>query len=100
MANRLAAALPGEPPGPALHAVADLVGHGFEEDSSVILIVNAAGTGLRGMRLLDVGAAAIVELQRGLSHTAALAAVRQQLPDVPPPPRPPAVNVSHAKRLS
>ena len=99
LATRLAAALPDEPPGPALHAVADMVGHGFHEDSSVSLIVSAAGTGLRGMRLLDAAAAAILELQRGLSHAAAIDAVRHQLPDVPLPPRPTPVSVSHAKRV-
>ncbi len=100
LAARLTVALPGEPPGPALHAVADMVGHGFPADSAVNLIVTAAGTGLRGMRLLDAAAAAILELQRGLSHAAALTAVRHQLPDVPLPPRPTPVSVSHAKRLS
>jgi len=99
LANHLAAALPGEPPGPALHAVADLVGHGFSADSSVDLIVAAVQSGLRGMRLLDAAASAILELQRGQTHAAALATVRRQLPDVPPPPRPTPVNVSHARRL-
>lgn len=99
-AARLTSALPGEPPGPALHAVADMVGHGFPADSAVSLIVTAAGSGVRGMRLLDAAAAAILELQRGLSHAAAIEAVRHRLPDVPPPPRPTPVSVSHAKRLS
>lgn len=96
---RLSAALPGEPTGPALHAVADLVGHGFAEDSSLDLVVAAAQLGLRGLRFLDVAAAAVQELQRGSSHAAALAHVRSQLPHVPAPPRPAPAAVSRARRV-
>ena len=96
---RLSAALPGEPTGPALHAVADLVGHGFAEDSSVDLVVAGAQLGLRGLRFLDVAAAAVQELQRGSSHAAALARVRSQLPHVPAPPGPAPATVSRARRV-
>jgi hypothetical protein len=99
MVGRLTAALPGEPTGPALHAVADLVGHRFAEDSSVDLIVAAAQAGLRGLRFLDVAAAAVQDLQRGRTHAAALADVRGRLPDVPPPPRPAPAAVSRARRV-
>jgi hypothetical protein len=99
LVGRLSAALPGEPTGPALHAVADLVGHGFAEDSSVDLMVEGARLGLRGLRFLDVAAAAVQELQRGRSHAAALAAVRALLPHVPAPPRPAPAAVSHARRV-
>jgi hypothetical protein len=99
LVGRLSAALPGEPTGPALHAVADLVGHGFEEDSSVDLMVEAARQGLRGLRFLDVAAAAVQELQRGRSHAVALASVRGQLPHVPAPPRPAPAAVSRARRV-
>lgn len=96
---RLSAALPGEPTGPALHAVADLVGHGFAEDSSVDLVVAGAQLGLRGLRFLDIAAAAVRELQRGSSPGAALARVRSQLPHVPAPPRPAPATVSRARRV-
>lgn len=96
---RLSGALPGEPTGPALHAVADLVGHGFAEDSSVDLLLAGAQLGLRGMRFLDVAAAAVRELQRGRTHAAALAHVRAMLPHVPPPPRPAPAAVSRARRV-
>lgn len=96
---RLSLALPGEPTGPALHAVADLVGHGFAEDSSVDLVVAGAQLGLRGLRFLDIAAAAVQDLQRGRSHAAALAHVRSLLPHVPAPPRPAAAAVSRARRV-
>ena len=99
LAARLTAALPGEPMGPALHAVADLAGHGFAEDSAVELIVEAAREGLRGLRLLDVAAAAVQELQRGHSHALALTRVRGLLPNLPPPPRPGPAAVSGARRV-
>lgn len=99
LVGRLTAALPGEPTGPALHAVADLVGHGFAEDSSVDLIVAAAQAGLRGLRFLDVAAVAVQDLQRGRSHAAALARVQKLLPNVPPPPRPAPAAVSRARRV-
>ena len=96
---RLTEVLPGEPTGPALHAVADLVGHGFAEDSSVDLMMAAVQTGLRGLRFLDVAAAAVQDLQRGRSHAAALAHVRALLPHVPAPPRPAPAAVSRARRV-
>jgi hypothetical protein len=97
-AERLTSALPGEPMGPALHAVADLVGHGFAERASVDLMVAAARQGLRGLRLLDVAAAAVQLRQRGRSTEAALAVVRDDLPDIPFPPRPAPATVSKARR--
>jgi hypothetical protein len=100
LVGRLTAVLPGEPTGPALHAVADLVGHGFPEDSSVDLMVEAARLGLRGLRFLDVAAAVVQQLQRGHSRSAALAEVRALLPHVPPPPRPAPTAVSHARRVA
>ncbi|HEY6222599.1 MAG TPA: hypothetical protein VIW26_02345 [Gemmatimonadales bacterium] len=99
LVGQLTAVLPGEPTGPALHAVADLVGHRFAEDSSVDLIVAAAQAGLRGLRFLDVAAAAVQELQRGRSHAAALAHVKRLLPNVPQPPRPAPSTLSRAHRL-
>lgn len=99
LVGQLTAALPGEPTGPALHAVADLVGHRFDEDSSVALIVAAAQAGLRGLRFLDVAATAVQELQRGRSHAAALVHVKSLLPNVPPPPRPAPATVSRARRV-
>ena len=98
LVQRLVAVLPGEPTGPALHAVADMVGHGFAQDSAVDLVVAAVRQGLRGLRLLDVATAAVHELQRGRSHAAALAAVRLRLPDVPTPPTPPPAAVTRARR--
>lgn len=97
-AERLAAALPGEPPGPALHAVADLVGHGVDDDAAVTLIVEAAHAGLRGLRLLDVAAAVVKAMQRGRTPQAALREVRDDLPNIPLPPRPGAAALSKARR--
>ncbi len=99
LAERIVTALPDEPPGPALHAVADLEGHGFSEDAAVDLIVAAARVGLRGLRLLDVATAAVHELQRGATHDSALATVRRALPDVPSPPKPSPAQVNRARRL-
>lgn len=76
-------------PGFALHAVADLVAHGFPADSSAGLIVAALGAGLSGHRLLDVAAAADRALQRGDTRPQALAHVRAILPAVPQQPLPP-----------
>ena len=99
LVESLTVALPGEPTGPALHAVADLVGHGFPEDAAVDLVVGAAHQGLRGVRLLDVAAAVVLELQRGVTREIAVARVHDMLPDVPPPPRPASSTVSRARRL-
>jgi len=98
LVQRLVAVLPGEPTGPALHAVADMVGHGFAQDSAVGLVVEAVGQGLRGLRLLDVATSAVHELQRGRTHALALAEVRRRLPDVPTPPTPPPAAVTRARR--
>ncbi len=87
-----AAPPPGEPPGPVLHAAADLVAHGFPADSAADLLQTAQHEGLRGTRLLDVAVAASHELQRegGRTPAEALARVRAMLPNVPvvTPPHP------------
>jgi len=98
LVQRLVAVLPGEPTGPALDAVADMVGHGFAQDSAVDLVVDAVRQGLRGLRLLDVATALVHELQRGRSHTLALADVRRRLPNVPTTPTPPRAAVTRARR--
>jgi hypothetical protein len=86
--ERMLEAFPGDPPGPVLHAEADLVGHGFPPDSAADLLAAAASQGLRGVRLLDVAAAAAQELQRGRTTPEALARVRAMLPRVPEASRP------------
>ena len=88
--ERLLAAAPNDPPGPALHAAADLVAHRFNPDSAVDLLVAAQAKGLRGVRLLDVATAADHELQRGGGRTPsdALTRVRAMLPNVPAPTPP------------
>ncbi len=95
LVERLVAATPAEPPGPVLHAAADLVAHGFPADSAADLLQTAQRQGLRGSRLLDVAVAAAHELQRegGRTPAEALARVRAILPNVPvaPPPHPRAV---------
>lgn len=85
--ERLLTLAPNEPPGPALHAAADLVAHHFNPDSAADLLVDAHNKGLRGVRLLDVAVAADHELQRGGGRTPseALARVRTMLPNVPAP---------------
>jgi len=79
---RIVEALPAEPRSAAFHAVADLVGHGFDQDSAADLILAAASMGLRGERLLDVADKAILELQSGRGYTEALGTVQSQLPQV------------------
>jgi hypothetical protein len=88
--ERLLAAAPAEPPGPVLHAEADLVAHRFDPDSAAGLLLAAEEMGLRGVRLLDVAVAASHELQRqgGRTPADALARVRAMLPDVPESPAP------------
>jgi hypothetical protein len=88
--ERLLTVAPNEPPGPALHAAADLVAHHFDPDSAADLLVEAHNKGLRGVRLLDVAVAADHELQRpgGRTPSEALAHVRSILPNVPMPRRP------------
>lgn len=85
--QRLILVEPSEPPGPALHAAADLVAHRFDPDSAADLLVDAHNKGLRGVRLLDVATAADHELQRrgGRTHAEALSHVRAMLPNVPGP---------------
>jgi hypothetical protein len=82
--ERLITVAPTEPPGPALHAAADLVAHHFDPDSAADLLVEAHNKGLRGVRLLDVAVAADHELQRpgGRTTSEALALVRAMLPNV------------------
>jgi len=84
--ERLITVAPTEPPGPALHAAADLVAHHFDPDSAADLLVEAHNKGLRGVRLLDVAVAADHELQRpgGRTTSEALARVRAMLPNVRP----------------
>ena len=88
--ERLLSVAPNEPPGPALHAAADLIAHRFDPDSAADLLVDAHNKGLRAGRLLDVAVAADHELQRGggRSPSEALAHVRAMLPNVPSPRRP------------
>jgi hypothetical protein len=88
--ERLLTVAPDEPPGPALHAAADLIAHRFDPDSAADLLVDAHNKGLRDGRLLDVAVAADHELQRsgGRSPSEALAHVRAMLPNVPLPKRP------------
>ena len=88
--ERLLTVAPNEPPGPALHAAADLIAHRFDPDSAADLLVDAHNKGLRDGRLLDVALAADHELQRGggRSPSEALAHVRAMLPNVPMPRRP------------
>ena len=96
--ERVVAAMPREPRGSALHAVADLAAHRFDPDSSAGLIIDAARQGLRGERLLDVSTAVLHELQRGHSHAEAVAVVRRALPNVPAPPKPARASVAGARR--
>ena len=83
--ERLLTIAPNEPPGPVLHAAADLVAHRFNPDSAADLLVAAHNKGLHDIRLLDVAVAADHELQRagGRTHAEALARVRALLPNVP-----------------
>src|SRR5881628_71512 len=96
--ERVVAALPAEPRGSALHAVADLVEHRFAPDSAADLILAASHLGLRGERLLDVSTAAVHELQRGRTRAAALADVQARLPDIPAAPKAGHETVVRARR--
>jgi len=98
MVEKIVAALPDEPRSSAFHALADLVTHRFNADSSADLILTAVGEGVRGTRLLDVSGAAIQELQRGRTHADALARVRARLPNVPAAPTPARSAVQGARR--
>lgn len=96
--ERVVAGLPGEPRTAALQAVADLLAHKFDPDSSGQLILDAAQLGVPHDRFLDVATAAIHEVQRGSTREGALARVRAELPNLPPPARPAPKAVSDAKR--
>jgi len=96
--QRVVAGLPGAPHGAALQAVADLLAHKFDPDSSAQLILDAARLGVPHDRFLDVATAAIHEMQRGSTREDALARVRAGLPNLPPPARPAPKVVSNAKR--
>ena len=96
--QRVVAGLPGEPHAAALQAVADLLAHKFDPDSSAQLILDAARLGVPHDRFLDVATAAIHEMQRGSTREDALARVRAGLPNLPPPARPGSKAVSDAKR--
>jgi hypothetical protein len=96
--ERVVAGLPGEPRTAALQAVADLLAHKFDPDSSGQLILDAAQLGVPHDRFLDVATAAIHEVQRGSTREGALARVRAELPNLPPQARPAPKAVSDAKR--
>jgi hypothetical protein len=96
--ERVVTALPQPPRGAALHAVADLVAHRFDADSATGLIIDAIHQGLQGERLLDVSTAAVHQLQRGHTRDEAIGIVRQQLPNVPPAPKPTRGTVARARR--
>lgn len=96
--ERLVTALPSPPRGSAVHAVADLISHHFDPDSSADLIIEAIGKGLHGERLHDVSVAALHEVQRGHTPAEALAVVRQELPNVPATPKPTRAAVVRARR--
>jgi len=96
--QRVVSGLPGEPHAAALQAVADLLAHKFDPDSSAQLILDAARLGVPHDRFLDVATAAIHEMQRGSTPEGALAQVRAALPNLPAPARPAPKAVSKAKR--
>jgi hypothetical protein len=96
--ERVVAALPHPPRAAALHAIADLVAHRFDPDSAAGLIIDAIHDGLQRERLLDVSTAALHEVQRGHTRAEAIAIVRQQLPNVPGPPKPTRGSVAGARR--
>lgn len=96
--EHLVAELPRPPRAAAIHAIADLVAHGFDPDSSAGLIIAAVHDGLQRDRLLDVSTAALHEVQRGRSRDEAIAVVRQQLPNVPGPPKPERGTITRAHR--
>jgi hypothetical protein len=96
--EHLVAELPRPPRAAAIHAIADLVAHGFDPDSSAGLIIAAVHNGLQRDRLLDVSTAALHEVQRGRTRDEAIAVVRQQLPNVPGPPKPERGTITRAHR--
>ena len=96
--EHLVAELPHPPRAAAIHAIADLVAHGFDPDSSAGLIIAAVHDGLQRDRLLDVSTAALHEVQRGRTRDEAIAVVRQQLPNVPGPPKTERGTITRAHR--
>src|SRR5213594_492803 len=74
--ERVVAALARPPRAAAMHAVADLVAHGFDPDSAADLIIDAVHDGVPRERLLDVSTAALQQVQRGRTRAEALAIVR------------------------
>lgn len=96
--EHVVAELPHPPRAAAIHAIADLVAHGFDPDSSAGLIIAAVHDGLQRDRLLDVSTAALHEVQRGRTRDEAIAVVRQQLPNVPGPPKPERGTITRAHR--
>ncbi len=96
--ERVVAGLPAEPRAAALQALADLLAHKFDPDSSAQLILDAARLGVPQGRFLDVATAAIHEMQRGSTREGALARVRAGLPNLPAPARPTPKAVFNAKR--
>ena len=98
--ERVVGALPNEPRESALHAIADLVAHRLDADSSASLVIDAIHAGLRGGRLLDVSHAVLEEQQRGRTWAESFARVRDELPDVPPAPKPGEGTVQRARRPS
>ena len=96
--ERVVAGLPAEPRAAALQALADLLAHKFDPDSSAQLILDAARLGVPHGRFLDVATAVIHEMQRGSTREVALARVRAGLPNLPAPARPTPKTVSNAKR--
>jgi len=98
LVERVVAALARPPRAAAMHAVADLVAHGFDPDSAAGLIIDAVHDGVPRERLLDVSTAALQQVQRGRTRAEALAIVRRQLPNLPAPARPTRGNVAGARR--
>ncbi|PYP33944.1 MAG: hypothetical protein DMD47_00105 [Gemmatimonadetes bacterium] len=98
--ERVVGALPSEPRESALHAIADLVAHRLDADSSATLVIAAIHAGLRGGRLLDVSHAVLEEQQRGRTWAESFVRVRDELPDVPAAPKPGEGTVQRARRPS
>src|SRR5213594_492801 len=98
LVERVVAELARPPRAAAMHAVADLVAHGFDPDSAAQLIIEAVHDGVPQERLLEVSTAALQQVQRGHTRAEALAIVRGQLPNLPASARPPRGNVAGARR--
>jgi len=93
--ERVVGALPSEPRESALHAIADLVAHRLDADSSATLVIAAIHAGLR-----DVSHAVLEEQQRGRTWAESFVRVRDELPDVPAAPKPGEGTVQRARRPS